>query len=102
MYSHSLIVATLLWSALTFGQKSEYDFYPEFRNSFVPKLRAENPSVTNEEILEQYAARLKSEGVAYSEIARRTRLIRTERDLLESDYWNRFYSDSHSNFNRAP
>lgn len=102
MYFHRLIVATLLCSALAFGQKPEYDFYSEFRNSVVPKVRAENPSVTNEQILKEYAAKLESEGVANSEIARRTRLIRTEHDLLESDYWNRFYTDGKSNFNRAP
>ena len=102
MYCHRLLAATLLCSALAFGQKPEYDFYPEFRNSFVPKLRARKASVTNEEILERYAAKLRSEGVAASEIARRTRLIRTERDGLESDYWNRFYTDRKSNFNKAP
>ncbi len=102
MCSHWLMVATLLCSALAFGQKPEYDFYPEFRNGFVPKLRAENPSVTNEVILERYAAGLKSKGIADTEIARRMRLIGTERDLLESDYWNRFYTDGKSNFNRGP
>jgi len=65
-------------------------------------VRAENPSVANDEILKRYAVKLKSEGLANSEITRRTSLIRTERDLLESDYWNRFYIDGKSNFNRAP
>ena len=102
MHTQRLIVGMLICSALAFGQKAEYDFYPEFRNSFVPKLRAEIPSVTNEEILQRYAAKLKSEGVADREIARRTRLIQTERDLLESDYWNRFYTNGKSNFNKAP
>jgi protein-L-isoaspartate O-methyltransferase len=102
MYPHRLLIATLLYSVFAFGQKPEYDFYTEFRNSFTPKLRAENPSVTNEEIVKKYAARLKSEGVTETEIAHRTRLIRTERSLLEADYWNRFYTDSNANFNRAP
>jgi SAM-dependent methyltransferase len=102
MNGRGLLVATFLCSALAFGQKPEYDFYHEFRDSFSPKLYAENPSLTKEEILERYAARLKSEGVADSEIARRTRLIRTERDLLERDHWNRFYTDSKSNFNKDP
>jgi len=97
-----LVVGMLICSALAFGQKPEYDFYREFRNTFVPKLHAENPSVTKEEILQRYAAKLQSEGVAANEIARRTRLIQTERDLLESDYWNRFYTNSKSNFNKAP
>jgi protein-L-isoaspartate O-methyltransferase len=100
----AVLVTTLLCAVLGFGQKPEYDFYPEFRNSFTPKLRAENPSVllTNEEIVERYAAKLKSEGVAENEVARRTKLIRTDRNLLEADYWNRFYADSNSNFNKAP
>jgi len=100
----AVLVTTLLYSAFAFGQKPQYDFYPEFRNSFTPKLRAENPSLSlaNEEIVERYAAELKSEGVAGTEITRRTRLILTERNLLEADYWNRYYLDSNSNFNRAP
>jgi protein-L-isoaspartate O-methyltransferase len=102
MHSYSLVAAMLLCSVFAFGQKPEYDFYRDFRNGFAPKLHAENASVTDEEILERYAAKLKSEGVADSEIARRTRLIRTERDLLETDYWNRFYTNSKSNFNKAP
>jgi len=104
MYLRRLLIATLLFSALAFGQKAEYDFYAEFRNSFTPKLRAENPSLslTNEEIVERYAAKLKSQGVTETEIVRRTRLIRTERSLLEADYWNRFYIDSNANFNKAP
>ncbi len=100
----AVLVTLLLYSVLASGQKPEYDFYPEFRNSFTPKLRAENPSLslTNEQIAERYAAELKSDGITETEIARRTRLILTSRNLLEADYWNRYYLDSHSNFNRAP
>jgi Methyltransferase domain len=100
----AVLVTTLLYSVFAFAQKPQYDFYPEFRNSFTPKLRAENPSLSlaNEEIVERYAAELKSEGIAGTEITRRTRLILTERNLLEADYWNRYYLDSNSNFNRAP
>src|SRR5437016_3872246 len=102
MRPRRLLLAMLLFSPLAFGQKPEYDFYPDFRNSFVPKVRAENPLVTNEQILGRYAAQLKTEGLADSEIARRTKLIQAERDLLESDYWNRFYTSTNSNFNKAP
>jgi SAM-dependent methyltransferase len=100
----AVIVATFLCSELASGQQPEYDFYAEFRNSFVPKFREENPSVslTDNAIVDKYAAKLKDEGVAESEIARRTKLIRTQRNLLEADYWNRFYTDSRSNFNKAP
>lgn len=100
----AVLVTGLLYSALAFGQRPEYDFYAEFRNSVTPKLRAENPSLslTNEQIVERYAAKLKSEGVTETEIARRTELILTKRDLMEADYWNRFYLDSNANFNKAP
>ena len=100
----AVLVATLLYSLCAFGQKPEYDFYPEYRNSFTPKLRAENPSasLTNEQIVERYAAKLGSEGVSETEITRRSRLILTERNSLEADYWNRFYLNSNANFNKAP
>ena len=100
----AVLVATLLYSLCAFGQKPEYDFYPEYRNSFTPKLRAENPSasLTNEQIVEWYAAKLGSEGVSETEITRRSRLILTERNSLEADYWNRFYLDSNAKFNKAP
>ena len=45
----AVLVATLLYSLCAFGQKPEYDFYPEYRNSFTPKLRAENPSAVTDE-----------------------------------------------------
>jgi len=100
----ALLLTTLFYSVLAFGQKPEYDFYPEFRNTFTPRVRAENPSLslTNEEVAGRYAAKLRAERVTESEITRRTKLILTERNLLEADYWNRYYLDSNSNFNRAP
>jgi SAM-dependent methyltransferase len=100
----AVLVTMLLYSLCAFGQKPEYDFYPDFRNSFTPKLRAENPSqsLTNEQIVERYEGKLKSEGVTETEITRRTRLILKERNLLEADYWNRFYLDSNAKFNKAP
>ncbi len=100
----AVLLTTLFYSVLAFGQKSEYDFYPEFRNAFTPKVRAENPSLslTNEEVAGRYAAKLRTEGVTETEITRRTKLILAERNLLEADYWNRYYLDSNSNFNRAP
>jgi SAM-dependent methyltransferase len=83
-------------------QKPEYAFYKDFRNVFTPKVHAENPSITNDEILEKYAGQLKNKGIDDSEIARRTKLIRNERPLLESDYWNHFYTDPQADFNKAP
>lgn len=102
VFSWIPILAAVFLCSVAFGQKPEFDFFPEFRNVFTVKVRADNPSVTNDEILERYASALKAEGVTDSEIARRTKLIATERPALESDYWNRYYSDPQSNFNRAP
>jgi hypothetical protein len=69
------------------GQKPELDFLPDFRNVFAAQARAENPSLTNNEILDSYARKLRDEGVQEAEIARRIRLIREERPLLDADYF---------------
>ncbi len=95
-------LAAVFFCSQAFGQKPEFDFFPDFRNVFTVKVRTQNPSITNDGILEEYASSLKSEGVTETEIARRIALIRTQRRELESDYWNRFYGNSGSNFNRAP
>ncbi|HUG80998.1 MAG TPA: class I SAM-dependent methyltransferase [Bryobacterales bacterium] len=97
-----ILTAGLLCLVAASAQKPEYDFFREFRNGFTPKMYAENPSVTRDEIVEKYAAKLASEGISANEIARRTSLIRAQRPALESDYWNRYYTDEQSNFNRSP
>jgi hypothetical protein len=58
----AVLLTMLSCSGLACGQKPGYDFYPEFRNSFTPTLRAENPSLslTSEEIVDRHAAKLKS------------------------------------------
>lgn len=96
-------VLILLSSSLASAQKPEYEFYYEFRKDFSPKLQEANHwSLTSEQIFEGYAAKLKSDAVSDSEITRRIRLLRTQHDALEADYWSRYYLDSSSNFNRAP
>ena len=96
-------LAIFLSSALAFGQKPEYEFYYTFRADFAPTLQEANHwSLTNDQIFEKYAAKLKADGVAESEITRRIRLLRTERNALEADYWSRYYLDPDSNFNHAP
>ncbi|MEP7367329.1 MAG: class I SAM-dependent methyltransferase [Acidobacteriota bacterium] len=84
------------------GQKPEFAFFPEFRNVFTPQVRAENPAVTDAEILEKYAASLRAGGIQESEIRRRLGLIETERQALEIDMWNRIYTGSDPEFNQAP
>jgi len=99
MHLRCLLVAAFLYSALAFCQKPEYDFYTEFRNTWNPKVRAESLSATDQQIAEKYAARLKGEGVADSEITRRMRLVETERPLMEADYYNRVYTQGKANYN---
>jgi len=65
-------------------------------------LRSQEPSITKEGIARRYAAKLRTAGIDETEISRRLRLIRSDRTLLENDYWNRFYLDDKSNFNREP
>ena len=97
------LLAILLYPALAFGQKLEYEFYYKFRADFVPTLQEANHwSLTNEQILEKYAAKLKADGVAESEITRRIGLLRKEHNTLEADYWSRYYLDPDSNFNHTP
>jgi SAM-dependent methyltransferase len=93
---------TLLACACAWSQRPEYDFYGEFRNVFVPQLRSQEHSITEAGIAERYAAKLRTEGIGEREISRRLKLIRSERKLLEVDYWNRFYLNEKSNFNREP
>jgi hypothetical protein len=75
--AHSvLVLSTLLMmffhALLAFGQKPEYEFYFEFRTVFMPKVQEENHwSLTNEQVYEKYATKLKSDQMAESEIARR-------------------------------
>lgn len=97
------VLAMFLFSALAFGQKPEYEFYYQFRADFFPTVQEANHwSLTNEQVFEKYAAKLKQDGVAESEIARRIRLLRTEHNTLEADYWSRYYLNPNSNFNHAP
>ena len=97
------VLGQLLCPALAFGQKPEYEFYYEFRKNFSQKLQEANHfALTGEQVLERYAAKLKSDGVSDAEIARRIRLIRTERAALDADYYSRFYLDSDANFNHEP
>ena len=96
------LLAGILACVCALGQKPEYDFYREFRNVFVPQLRSQEPSISEDGIAERYAAKLRAAGIGDTEISRQLRLIRSDRALLESDYWNRFYLNDKSNFNRAP
>jgi len=96
-----LAIAALVCSVAS-GQKPEFEFYTEFRSVFSTKVRAENPAVTNEEIIQKYADSVRAQGISESEIKRRLALIWTKRQVLEIDYWNRVYTGPNPNFNQAP
>ena len=99
-----LAVAVLLLSApLVFGQKPEYEFYFDFRANFSEKLQEANHwSLTNEQVFQAYAEKLRKDGLPESEIARRLKLLRTQHSNLEADFYSRFYLDPNANFNHAP
>lgn len=102
MHVVKFVTTGVLACALASGQKPEYDFYREFRNSIVPQLRTEDPSVSEHGIIERYSATLRAAAITENEIARRVKALESDRPLLEADYWNRFYLDEKSNFNREP
>ena len=70
MLYHILIVVSLC-PAILFGQRPEFDFFPDYRNVFTLQVRAENPSLTNDGIVEKYSMKLRAEGTAEEEITRR-------------------------------
>ncbi len=97
------VFTIFLYSTITCAQKPEYEFYYAFRTDFAPTLQEANHwSLTNEQVLEKYAAKLKADGVSESEITRRIGLLRTEHNTLEADYYSRYYLDPDSDFNHAP
>jgi SAM-dependent methyltransferase len=96
------IFAGVLMGVPTWGQKAEFDFYPEFRDEVMPKFYLANPRTTLSEVVSDYSSDLKAAGVAAGEIARRAQLILRDQPALEADYWNRFYLNPESKVNRAP
>ena len=96
------LFVALLVSQACWGQKPEYDFYPEFRNVVAPKFYLANPASSLKDVVAGYAADLRTQGIDSREIARRERLILESKPTLEADYWDRFYLDPTSKVNRGP
>ena len=95
-----LAAAGALLQAPVGAQVPEFDFYAAFRQwrmSLAGPVR-----VDVDEVLRQYRAKLVAEGVAPGEIERRATLIRTRRDDLEADFWNRYFTTPDPGFNTAP
>ncbi|MBC7924543.1 MAG: methyltransferase domain-containing protein [Bryobacteraceae bacterium] len=97
------VLVYILWAsvAVTFAQNPQYDFYPEFR-PWARELRRVDASIKRDQILERYATKVRTEGIAETEIQRRSALLGDSRNLLEDDFWNRFFTQGTSNYNRAP
>ena len=87
---------------LSWAQKPEYEFYPEFRNTFAPTFYLKNPGSSPKDVVAGYAAELKAKGIDPREITRREQLILEYKPALEADYWDRFYLDPTSKVNRGP
>lgn len=97
------LLATLSCSMVVLAQKPEYEFYYKFRTEFGPKLQEANHwSLSDEQVFEAYTAKLRNDGIAETEIARRINLLRTNHAALEADYYSRYYLDPNSNFNHEP
>jgi len=94
-------LAALVCCVAVSAQVAEYDFYPSFRSwsrDLPPADRAAPDAV-----LAKYRDKLTGEGVAAAEIERRLALIRTKRQALENDFWNRFFTATDNpGFNTEP
>jgi len=96
------VLICLAWgSALALAQNPDYDFYPEFRR-WAQQLRAADRSLRDAAILPRYAEKLRGEGTAPPEIERRLNLIKTSRNGLEDDFWNRYFAHGQGVYNTAP
>ena len=59
------VFAGLLVCLRTWGQKAEFNFYPEFRSEVMPKHYLANPRTTLSEIVSDYSTDLKAAGQAF-------------------------------------
>jgi SAM-dependent methyltransferase len=83
------------------AQSDSYAFYDDFR-SWVRQY-AEEAGKNLPAVLERYRTRLKEQGVKSAEIDRRVRLIETDRETLEVEFWNRFFTNpDNRGFNPEP
>ncbi|MDX2153506.1 MAG: class I SAM-dependent methyltransferase [Bryobacteraceae bacterium] len=89
-------------SALLLGaQNPAFEFYSEFRGWSRRQFQMDR-TLTEDQLIDKYAQRLRSEGVGAAEVNRRVEILRNSKLQLEDDFWNRFFSDPKTNYNRAP
>jgi SAM-dependent methyltransferase len=95
-----LTVAAGVFPARGHAQNKEYDFYASFR-TWVREL----PMAVrrqDDEVVRLYREKLTKDGVEAAEIERRAALVRTRRNDLEADFWNRFFTSPNPGFNTEP
>jgi len=83
------------------AQPDPYAFYDDFR----PWLREHSAEAARNlpAVLEKYRMRLRDQGVDPTEIDRRIHLIETDREKLEVEFWNRFFTNpTNRGFNPEP
>jgi SAM-dependent methyltransferase len=95
-----LVTGTGLFPLRGNAQIKEFDFYQSFRQWVMTLPIAERRQV--DEVLRQYREKLTKESVEPAEIERRATLVRTRRDELEADFWNRFFTAPNPGFNTEP
>ena len=95
-----LLIGAVLSPAGGRAQVKEFDFYEAFRQWRMTLPAAERNQV--EEVLRRYREKLVQEGVEPGEIERRATLVRTRRNELENDFWNRFFTAPNPGFNTEP
>ena len=83
------------------AQSDPYAFYDDFRSwvrPYTAEARQNLPAV-----LDRYRARLREQKVDSAEIDRRVRMIETERETLEVEFWNRYFTNpDNRDFNSEP
>jgi SAM-dependent methyltransferase len=82
------------------AQIKEFDFYAAFRT-----WHRELPLTVrrqDDEVVRLYREKLAKDGVEPAEIERRATLVRTRRNDLEADFWNRFFTSPNPGFNTEP
>lgn len=95
----STLVALLAFSEAR-AQVPAYDFYPVFRRWwFALPAEQRHPM---DAVIERYQDKLRSEGVSGEEITRRVELLRSHRQELENDFWDRYFTVDAPAFNTAP
>lgn len=93
-----LIVAALAMAPA--AQVKEYDWYPAYRRWMQNDVPRNDRSP--EALAERYRQKLTGEGITPPEIERRLALLRTKRQELENDFWNRFFTVDKATFNTEP